>query len=245
MNDDLIQERIAKRIARAGLCSRRTAEEWITAGRVTVNGKRITSPALNVWEHDKVTVDGKPLASAEPTKIWLYHKPAGLVTTRKDPEGRPTVFDALPDSLPPHVIAVGRLDRNTEGLLLLTNDGNLAKKLMSPETGWTRRYRVRVFGTPSDETISALGKGITIDGIRYKRISVTVDKEGSNSWLTVVLTEGKNREIRKVFEHFGHPVSRIIRTSYGNFQLGKLGKGELKPVPEKVLRNAIGSLTKK
>lgn len=237
-----VGERIAKRLARAGLCSRREAEVWIEEGRVKVNGKVISSPALNVSDADHILVNGKPLAVADKTRMWLYHKPRGLVTTHKDPEGRPTLFQRLPPELP-RVISVGRLDMDSEGLLLLTNDGDLARKLELPSNGWTRRYRIRVYGTP--QNLEALLKGITVDGVKYGRIQASVDStQGSNSWLTVSLQEGKNRELRKVFEHLGHPVSRLIRTAYGPFQIGTLERGEVKEVPGKVIKEQMGAEAK-
>jgi 23S rRNA pseudouridine2605 synthase len=233
-------ERIAKRMARAGLCSRREAEAWIAEGRVIVNGKKIDSPALNVSESDSIKVDGKLLAAKDVTRLWLYHKPTGLVTTHKDPEGRRTVFDALPKELP-RVISVGRLDLNSEGLLLLTNDGDLARKLELPATGWLRRYRVRVFGKITHAMIAEMKKGVVADGVHYGQVDAVVDGgKGDNSWLTVSLKEGKNREVRKVFEHFGCKVSRLMRLSYGPFQLGSLEKGEVKEVTGKVLKSFIG-----
>lgn len=234
-------ERIAKRMARAGLCSRREAEAWIAAGRVKVNGKKIISPALNVGDQDAVMVDGKLLQVKEPTRLWLYHKPTGLVTTHKDPEGRPTVFDALPEALP-RVISVGRLDVNSEGLLLLTNDGELARKLELPSTGWLRRYRVRVFGHITPAMLAEMKKGLTINGVAYGSVEATLDSQKrDNSWLTVSLREGKNREIRKIFEHYGCKVSRLLRLSYGPFQLGSLPRGEVKEVTGKVFKSFTGS----
>lgn len=233
-------ERIAKVLARAGLCSRRDAERWIAEGRVTVNGAVLDSPALNIGPADLVVVDGKPLPAAEPTRLWRYHKPEGLVTTRRDPEGRPTVFDALPADLP-RVISVGRLDLNSEGLLLLTNDGALARHLELPATGWLRRYRVRVYGVPSPERLAALAKGTEIDGVRYGPVEAALERQqGSNAWLTVALREGRNREVRKLMEHLGLPVSRLIRVSYGPFQLGTLGPGEVEEVRAKILRDQVG-----
>lgn len=233
------EERVAKRIARAGLCSRREAESWIGAGRVKVNGRKITSPALNVSAKDSITVDGQPLQKNDTTRLWLYHKPPGLVTTHKDPQGRPTVFAALPKTLP-RVISVGRLDLNSEGLLLLTNDGELARKLELPSTGWTRRYRARVYGTITPAMIEGMKKGVTVDGIRYGSVEVRLDSQkGQNSWLTVALTEGKNREIRKIFEHYDCRVNRLIRISYGPFQLGSLAKGDVREVTGKVLKSSI------
>lgn len=233
-------ERIAKVMARAGLCSRRDAEAWIEAGRVTLNGKKLRSPAVNVQPHDDVRVDGKPLPEAEKTRLFRYHKPRGLVTTAKDPEGRPTVFDNLPESLP-RVISIGRLDLNSEGLLLLTNDGELARRLELPATGWVRRYRVRVNGHVDPANLTRLAKGIEVEGVRYGAIEATLDRQqGDNAWLTMGLTEGKNREIRKVCAFFGWTVSRLIRLSYGPFQLGHLEKGEIEEVPGKVLRDQLG-----
>ncbi|HVJ39847.1 MAG TPA: pseudouridine synthase [Dongiaceae bacterium] len=233
-------ERIAKVMARAGLCSRRDAEAWIADGRVTLNGKKLTSPAVNVGPMDVVRVDGKPLPEAEKTRLFRYHKPRGLVTTAKDPEGRPTVFDNLPEGLP-RVISVGRLDLNSEGLLLLTNDGELARRLELPATGWVRRYRVRVNGRIDPASLTRLAKGIEIEGVRYGAIEAGLDRQqGDNAWLTMSLTEGKNREIRKVCAFFGWTVSRLIRLSYGPFQLGHLEKGQMEEVPGKVLRDQLG-----
>lgn len=233
-------ERIAKVMARAGLCSRRDAEAWIAAGRVTLNGKKLASPAVNVGPMDVVRVDGKPLPEAEQTRLFRYHKPRGLVTTAKDPEGRPTVFDNLPEGLP-RVISVGRLDLNSEGLLLLTNDGELARRLELPATGWVRRYRVRVNGRIDPASLTRLARGIEIEGVRYGAIEAVLDRQqGDNAWLTMSLTEGKNREIRKVCAFFGWTVSRLIRLSYGPFQLGHLEKGQIEEVPGKVLRDQLG-----
>lgn len=233
-------ERIAKVMARAGLCSRRDAEDWIAAGRVSVNGKKLTSPAVNIGPADVVRVDGKPLPEAEKTRLFRYHKPRGLVTTAKDPEGRPTVFENLPAGLP-RLISIGRLDLNSEGLLLLTNDGELARRLELPATGWVRRYRVRVNGKVDTAALAKLADGIEIEGVRYGAIEAVLDRQqGDNAWLTMSLTEGKNREIRKVCAHFGWTVSRLIRLSYGPFQLGHLAKGEAEEVPGKVLRDQLG-----
>ena len=235
-------ERIAKRIARAGVCSRRDAERMIEAGRVRVNGKVISSPALNVTAKDAIQVDKKPLPEAARMRVWRYHKPAGLVTSHKDTRGRATVFDKLPANLP-RVISVGRLDINTEGLLLLTNDGELARALELPATGWVRRYRVRAFGKISQEILDKLKSGIEIDGIKYGPIEAILDKtQRDNSWMTLGLREGKNREVKRVLEHLGLKVNRLIRLSFGPFQLGDLKAGEVTEVPPRVLRDQIGSL---
>jgi 23S rRNA pseudouridine2605 synthase len=233
-------ERIAKVMARAGLCSRRDAERWIAEGRVAVNGRVLETPAVVVSETDDVRVDGKPIAAAERTRLWRYHKPAGLVTTHRDEKGRPTVFDTLPPTLP-RVISVGRLDLNSEGLLLLTNDGGLARRLELPATGWIRRYRVRVHGKPDAAVLAALAKGVTVEGVRYGPIEAKLDKtQGSNAWVTVALREGKNREVRRVLEHLDLPVTRLIRLAYGPFQLGALPRGAVEEVPGKVLREQLG-----
>ena len=236
---DATKERIAKRMARAGLCSRREAETWIAERRVKVNGKLIDSPALNVGDDDVILVDNKPIAVKEPTRMWMYHKSAGLMTTHKDPEGRRTVFEALPKGIP-RVISIGRLDYNSEGLLLLTNDGALARKLELPSNGWIRKYRVRAYGAIAPSMIEAMKKGASIEGIQYGSVEVVLESQkGNNSWLIVSLTEGKNREIRKLFEHFGCQVNRLIRVSYGPFHLGKLPNGELKEVTGKVLKSFV------
>jgi 23S rRNA pseudouridine2605 synthase len=232
--------RIAKAMAQAGLCSRRDAERWIAAGRVTVNGKIIQSPALNVGPDDKVIVDGKPLAEPELTRLWRYHKPRGLVTTHRDPQGRPTVFDSLPDDLP-RVISVGRLDTNTEGLLLLTTDGELARHLELPATGWLRRYRVRAHGRITQDRLDRLKDGIEIDGVRYGPIEASLEStKGANSWLAIGLREGKNREVRNVLASLGLTVNRLIRVSYGPFQLLDLKPGEVEQVKRRVLLDQLG-----
>ncbi len=235
-------ERISKRIARSGYCSRRDAERLIDKGKVKVNGKRISTPALNVTDEDEINIEGHILGGKDVTRLWMYYKPVGLITSHHDPEGRPTVFDALADTLP-RVISVGRLDLNSEGLLLLTNDGELARHLELPTTGWLRRYRVRTQGFPSAEALRLMKKGITIDDITYRGISVKREDptaSGTNVWSEVTLSEGKNREIRRVFEHFGCPVNRLIRLSYGPFQLGKLAEGSIKEIDKKTLQNALG-----
>ena len=233
-------DRIAKVLARAGIASRRGAEAMIAEGRVAVNGKVIDSPALNVTDKDRVTVDGKPVEAPEPPRLWLYHKPAGLVTTERDEHGRPTVFAALPQDMP-RVVSVGRLDLNSEGLLLLTNDGGIKRKLELPSTGWLRKYRVRLKGTPSDETFEPLRKGLTVDGIRYQPMTVTFDRQqGANAWVTVALREGKNREIRRAMEALGLVVNRLIRISYGPFRLGELKPGAVEEVRPRVLADQLG-----
>lgn len=233
-------ERIAKFLSRAGIASRREAERMIEAGLVSVNGKVIDSPALNVSPADKVVVEGAEVGTPEPARLWLYHKPPGLVTSAKDEKGRKTVFDALPADMP-RVMSVGRLDLNSEGLLLLTNDGELKRKLELPSTGWLRRYRVRVKGTPSEPDLAPLRQGLVIAGERFQPMSVTLDRQqGANAWLTVGLREGKNREIRRAMEAIGLSVNRLIRVSYGPFQLGDLKPGEVEELRQKVLRDQLG-----
>jgi 23S rRNA pseudouridine2605 synthase len=234
-------ERIAKVIARAGLCSRREAEAWIAGGRVAVNGTAISSPSVKVTDGDTVTVDGKPLPQRERTRLFLYHKPRGLVTTSADPEGRPTIFGALPKNLP-RLISVGRLDLNTEGLLLLTNDGGLARVLELPQTGWLRRYRVRAHGGVAQAQLDALRAGIELNGIRYGAIEASIDREqGANIWLTFAIREGKNREVRNVLEHLGLQVNRLIRVSFGPFTLGDLAEGVIEEVKTRHLREQLGA----
>lgn len=233
-------ERIAKVMARAGLCSRREAEAWITAGRVSVNGAPISSPALNVTTADRIAIDGKPMPQRERTRLFLYNKPRGLVTTHADPEKRPTIFETLPKGLP-RLISVGRLDLNTEGLLLLTNDGGLARALELPQTGWLRRYRVRAHGAILQPQLDALRKGVTVNGIRYGAIEATVDRlQGANAWLTFAIREGKNREVRNVLEHLGLKVNRLIRVSFGPFQLGDLAEGAVEEIRTRHLREQLG-----
>ena len=245
-------ERIAKIMARAGLCSRRDAEKWIAAGRVSVNGAVLKTPAVTVRDIDDVRVDGEPLPTADRARLWRFHKPKGLVTTHKDEKGRTTVFDVLPPDLP-RVVSIGRLDLTSEGLLLLTNDGALAREMEHPSRGWVRRYRVRVHGRVSASQLARLKDGVTVDGVRYGSIdakleSTTADgkEKGaakSNVWVTVSLTEGKNREVRKVMEFLGLTVNRLIRISYGPFQLGKLAPGVLEEVPRHVVRQQLGAAT--
>jgi 23S rRNA pseudouridine2605 synthase len=233
-------ERIAKAIARAGLCSRRDAERLITEGRVRLNGKVLASPAVNVTAKDDIRIDGRPLPQKEDSRLWRYHKPSGLVTSHKDPEGRRTVFDALREQLP-RVISIGRLDINTEGLLLLTNDGELARLLELPATGWVRRYRVRAYGRPDPATLERLKGGITIDQVHYGPIEAQIDKmQGDNAWLTIAIREGKNREVKKICEHLGLEVNRLIRISFGPFQLGDLERGQVAEVPARVLAEQLG-----
>ena len=233
-------ERIAKHIARAGICSRRDAEARIADGRVTVNGEVISSPALNVTTADIITVDGKPLPAREPAMLWRYYKPRGLVVSARDEKDRQTTFDHLPANLP-RVLTVGRLDMDSEGLLLLTNDGGLARHLELPSTGWSRKYRVRVQGHVDPESLASLAGGITIDGIRYGEIDARLDRQlASNAWLSIAIREGKNREVRRIMEHLGHQVSRLIRVSYGPFQLGDLEQGEVEQVKPRILADQLG-----
>jgi len=233
-------ERIAKVLARAGIASRREAERLIEAGRIAVNGKTITSPALNVTPADRITFDGKPVEPADIPRLWLYHKPEGLVTTAKDEKGRRTVFDALPETLP-RVMSIGRLDIGSEGLLLLTNDGGIKRRLELPSTGWLRKYRVRIHGTPEDSAFAPLRRGLTVDGERFRPMDVVLDRQqGANAWVTVGIREGKNREIRRAMEAIGLPVNRLIRISYGPFRLGELKPGEVSEVKGRVLRDQLG-----
>ncbi len=232
-------ERIAKFLARAGVSSRRDAEAMIAAGRVALNGQAVSHPATFVAADDIVLVDGKPVSAPERTRLWRYHKPSGLVTTHRDPEGRPTVFEKLPPALP-RVISVGRLDLTSEGLLLLTNDGALARLLELPATGWIRRYRVRVYGAVDPARLAALARGTTIEGVRYGPIEAGLDsRKGENAWLSVALREGRNREIRKVMASLDLVVTRLIRISYGPFQLGLLPRGAVEEIPARVLREQL------
>jgi 23S rRNA pseudouridine2605 synthase len=259
-------ERIAKRLARAGICSRRDAERLIAEGRVAVDGKILTTPAFTVTAKSRIEVDRKPIAAADEPRLWRYHKPAGIITTNRDPQGRPTVFEKLPPEMP-RVVSVGRLDFNTEGLLLLTNDGELARHLELPQNAWLRHYRVRVYGTVNAAKLKALAKGVTISGIRYDSIRAEIEKDQglpdkeapgkapsktlgrqsdrpANVWLNVSIREGKNREVRKVMEHMGLQVTRLIRTAFGPFPLGKLARGGIEEVPRNVLREAMGKFLK-
>ena len=233
-------ERIARRLARAGVASRRDAEELIAAGRVRLNGRVLDTPAVNVGPHDRIELDGEEIPAIERTRLFLFHKPAGVVTTNRDPEGRTTVFDILPKKLP-RLMTVGRLDINTEGLLLLTNDGGLSRVLELPATGWLRRYRVRVHGKVEPEALASLKDGIAVDGVFYGGVEATLDREqGSNAWLTVGLREGKNREVKNILGALGLDVTRLIRLSYGPFQLGELAEGEVRELKGKLLRDQLG-----
>ncbi|PLL12602.1 pseudouridine synthase [Tabrizicola sp. TH137] len=233
-------DRIAKVLSRAGIASRREAERMIAAGEVAVNGKVIDSPALNVTAKDRITVNGQPLAPPEPPRLWLYYKPEGLVTSAADEKGRDTVFDHLPEDMP-RVMSIGRLDLNSEGLLLLTNDGELKRRLELPSTGWLRKYRVRVKGNPTDPDLEPLRQGITVEGERFQPMQVALDRlQGANAWLTVGLREGKNREIRRAMSAIGLTVNRLIRVSYGPFRLNELQPGEVEEVRPRVLRDQLG-----
>ena len=234
-------QRIAKILARAGLCSRRDAERWIAEGRISVDGAVLTTPAVVVGAASDIRVDGLPLPAPDRARLWRYHKPAGLVTTHRDEKGRPTVFAGLPAGLP-RVVSVGRLDLNSEGLLLLTNDGALARLLELPATGWIRRYKVRVHGEVDPARLAALAGGVAVAGTAYGPIRARLERrQGSNAWITLALREGMNREVRRVLEHLDLAVTRLIRLSYGPFQLGNLGRGAVDEVPGKVLREQLGA----
>ena len=241
-------ERVAKVLARVGVASRRDVEKMIEEGRVSVNGRKLKTPAFNVTDKDHISVDGKPIGEADPPRLWRYYKTAGLVTTERDPDGRPTVFQKLPADLP-RLNSVGRLDINTEGLLLFTNDGGLKRYLELPSTGWLRRYRVRAFDGQKgkvDDTrlvnqLAALKDGLSVDGVKYKSIDAELERRvGGNVWITMSLREGKNREIKKILEHLNLQVNRLIRLSFGPFQLGQLGEGKIEEVPRRVLRQQLG-----
>ena len=244
--DNVVQsERIAKRMARAGLCSRRDAESWIRAGRVMVNDTLLETPAYIVGPEDKIIVDNKPLPNPEATRLWRYYKPRGLVVSHRDEQNRETIFDRIENRLP-RVMSVGRLDLDSEGMILLTNDGGLARHLELPNTGWIRKYRVRIYGRVDEKQLEKLKDGITIDGIHYGSLLARLDKQlTSNAWLTIAIKEGKNREIRRVMEYLGYSVSRLIRTSYGPFQLGNMKEDDLKEVKQVVLREQLGQAVKK
>jgi len=233
-------DRIAKVIARAGMCSRRDAEKLIAAGRVAVNGETIHSPALNITPDQVVWVDGKPLAEPERPRLWRYHKPSGLVTTHRDPEGRPTVFQNLPKTLP-RVMSIGRLDVNSEGLLLLTNDGALARRMELPAAGWTRKYRVRLFGKVGQTDLDRLAEGVTIAGVKYGPVIADLERaKGMYAWASVSLTEGKNREVKRLMEFLGLKVARLIRIQYGPFHLGQLDEGAVEEIPARVWKDMLG-----
>lgn len=233
-------ERIAKRLARAGMCSRRDAERWIEAGRVKVDGKVLETPAFVVTDKNVIEVDGKPLPAADRPRLWRYHKPPGEMVTARDPEGRRTIFDSLPNGMP-RVVTIGRLDFMSEGLLLLTNDGGLARQLELPANGWTRRYRARVHGGVDEARLAALATGITIEGVRYGAIEASLDRQQrSNAWLDIALAEGKNREVRRVLAHLDLPVVRLIRVAFGPFHLGELERGHVDEIPPQALDNLLG-----
>lgn len=238
-------ERIAKALARAGVCSRRDAEKLIAERRVSVNGVILDTPAFKVVRRDEIRVDGKLVAEAEPTRVWLYHKPPGLITTNRDPKNRPTIFDRLPENLP-RVVTVGRLDLNSEGLLLLTNDGELARRLELPSSNIARRYRARAFGRITQDALDVLATGHEVEGVRYGPIAATLERQqGANAWIALSLTEGKNREVRRVLESLGLIVNRLIRVTYGPFELGDLQPGAVEEVPARVLRARFGPARRK
>ena len=233
-------QRLARAIARSGLCSRRDAEDWIRAGRVCVNGALVTGPALDVGPDDRVEVDGAPLAPPEPARLWRYHKPRGLVTTARDEKNRPTVFAALPREMP-RVVSVGRLDVNSEGLLLLTNDGDLARRLELPRNGWIRRYRVRVRGRVDSARLESLQQGVTVEGVHYGPVEAVLERQqGSNAWIQMTLREGRNREIRRIMGHIGYTVNRLIRVAYGPFRLDSLPAGMVMEAPQSEIRKLLG-----
>ncbi len=237
---DADAQRIAKVMARAGLCSRREAERWIAEGRVAIDGEVILSPAVTVTAENKVMVDGKLMPTADRARLWRYHKPAGLLTTSNDPQGRPTVYQDLPRDLP-RLISVGRLDLNSEGLLLFTNDGELARKLEHPLTGLPRKYRIRVYGVVDPAKLESIDRGVTVDGVEYGPIYAELERQqSSNAWITIILREGKNREVRRVMEHLGYRVNRLIRTGYGIIALGDLPRSAIEEVPIGVVKKLMG-----
>jgi 23S rRNA pseudouridine2605 synthase len=238
-------ERIAKVIARAGICSRRDAEKLIAEGRVKLDGETVTTPAIKVGENQVVSVDDKPLGEPDPARLWRYNKPSGLVTTHRDPQGRPTVFANLPKHLP-RVVSIGRLDFNSEGLLLLTNDGEIARRLELPVGGWPRKYRVRLFGKVSQGDLDKLAQGVTIGGVKYGPIVADLERtKGVHSWAMVTLKEGKNREVKRVMESIGLKVARLIRVQFGPFHLGQLAEGAVEEIPAKIWREQLGIGRKK
>jgi 23S rRNA pseudouridine2605 synthase len=238
-------ERIAKIMARAGACSRRDAEKLIAEGRVTLNGEPVTTPATKISGPALIAIDGKPIAQPEQTRIWRYHKPSGLVTTHKDPRGRPTVFENLPGELP-RVVSVGRLDVNSEGLLLLTNDGEIARRLEHPSSGLMRKYRARLFGKITQADLDTLAQGVSVDGVKYGPVLADLERsKGAYSWVEVSLKEGKNREVKRLMEHLGCKVARLIRTQYGPFHLGQLPEGAVEEIPARLWRQHLGIGRKK
>ena len=238
-------ERIAKVIARAGICSRRDAEKLIAEGRVKLDGETVKTPAIKVGENQVVSVDDKPLGEPDPARLWRYHKPSGLVTTHRDPQGRPTVFANLPKHLP-RVVSIGRLDFNSEGLLLLTNDGEIARRLEMPVGGWPRKYRVRLFGKVAQSDLDKLAEGVSIGGVKYGPIVADLERtKGVHSWAMVTLKEGKNREVKRVMESIGLKVARLIRVQFGPFHLGQLAEGAVEEIPAKIWREQLGIGRKK